>query len=143
MRKSSLIVCAFVVVACSLIAGQVAHSQVPPDGVNITLPAVPYGCEFDVSLQGIGKGRVIVTNLSDTSKSVSLHVPGKWHQETVGSDLVTKVTGRNLLIGPEAGLTGIWLVIGNWSWVINSFTGEIVQPFDGSGQQIDVCEMIN
>ena len=52
--------------------------------------------------------------------------------------VVTEVTGRNLLIDPEAGFV---VASGNFSFAFDA-EGNLVQPLEGEGQLIDVCEAL-
>ena len=52
--------------------------------------------------------------------------------------VVTEVTGRNLLIDPEAGFV---VASGNFSFAFDE-EGNLVQPLEGEGQLIDVCEAL-
>ena len=52
--------------------------------------------------------------------------------------VVTEVTGRNLLIDPEAGFV---VASGNFSFAFDE-EGNLVQPLEGEGQLIDVCELL-
>lgn len=81
----------------------------------------------------------VVTNLDDPSKTVTLNIPGASHQTTEqNGDVVTVVTGRNLMGDPEAGLV---LAIGTFSYIFDS-EGTLIQPLTGKGTLRDVCAMI-
>lgn len=49
------------------------------------------------------------------------------------------MTGRNFAIDPVAGTT---VVIGRFSFVFDA-EGNLVQPQEGNGQRIDVCELLS
>ena len=143
--------------------GQLAFAGgAPPTEVSfsIDIPAnavKPGSCPFPVNWSGTGLGgtidlggnrfiftsprfQVAVTNLDEPAKSVVLKVPGAFHQSTdPNGNVVTVVTGRNLLGDPEAGMV---LAIGNFSFVLGS-GGNLVQPLAGNGQLINVCELID
>ena len=53
--------------------------------------------------------------------------------------MVTVMTGRNFAIDPEAGTT---VVIGRFSFVFDA-EGNLIQPQTGTGQRIDVCELLS
>jgi hypothetical protein len=81
--------------------------------------------------------KATLTNLSN-SHQVTLSVTGAFHQTTrTNGDVVTVVTGRNLLGDPFAGFV---LAIGTFSFVTNGDT--LVQPLAGRGQLISVCGLI-
>jgi hypothetical protein len=83
--------------------------------------------------------RAVITNLTDLSKTVELNIPGAFHQTTEpNGDVVTVVTGRNLLGDPVAGFV---VAIGTFSFIFNGET--LVQPLAGTGQLIDVCGLID
>lgn len=134
----------------------------PPTEVSFSfdIPAnfiKPGACDFPVRWSGSGKAgtivlpgdrviltsprlKVVVTNLDDLSKTVTLNVPGAFHQSTGSNgDVVTVVTGRNLLGDPEAGMV---LAIGTFSYIFDS-VGNLVQPLTGTGRLVNVCELID
>jgi hypothetical protein len=138
-----------------------AASAFPPVSVSGTL-IVPAnspggGCAFAVQVSFSGKAgqinlpdnRVIftspklsatLTNLSDTTKSVTLVITGAFHESTdQNGNITTVVTGRNLLNDPVAGFV---LAMGTFSFVFDS-SGNLIQPLLGTGQLIDVCKLIN
>lgn len=151
------------VIAGTLFGGQPAIAGgSPPAEVSFTvdLPANFFkqgACAFPVRLAASGKGGTIdlpgdrfiftspglmavVTNLDDPSKSVNLTVTGAFHQSIEpNGDVVTIVTGRNLLGDPEAGFV---LAIGTFSFTFDA-AGALVQPLAGFGQLVNVCEMID
>ena len=142
------------------IAAQDHPQGFPPTEVSATIfvPAnsiKPGACAFDVSWSFSGKAGTIilpddrfiftspaldvtVTNL-DTSTAVTLSVTGAFHQSTQDGNVVTVVTGRNLLGDPEAGMV---LAIGTFSFVFDA-NGNLVQPLSGTGRLIDVCPLIS
>ena len=78
--------------------------------------------------------------MSGTTKTVSLVVTGAFHQSTLeNGDVVTVVTGRNLLGDPEAGMV---LAIGTFSFVFDA-GGNLIQPLAGQGKLVDVCDLID
>jgi hypothetical protein len=82
---------------------------------------------------------VVVTNLDDPSHSVTLKIPGAFHITTApNGDVLTVVTGRNLLFDPEAGFV---LAIGRFQYRFDS-GGNLVEPLNGRGQLLDVCQMV-
>ena len=90
---------------------------------------------LSVRWSGSGKGRTIspssdrfiftsprlkiaVTDLDDPSKTLTLNVPGAFHRSIeANGDVLTVVTGRNLLGDPEAGMV---LAIGTFSYIFDS-----------------------
>lgn len=162
MRNVQLIVCVFLLVIFSFV-GQIAFGGgSPPTEISFSydLPEnywAPGACAFPVNLSGSGKAgtivlpgnrfiftsprlRAVVTNLDDPSKTVTLNVPGAFHQTTEqNGDVVTVVTGRNLLGDPEAGFV---LAIGTFSYIFDS-DNVLIQPLTGTGKLIDVCGLID
>lgn len=136
-------------------AGQ---NQNAPEDVN-QIDVIPAGvaCTFRVEVSTIGKAKTIdfpgdrvistfpgldatVTNLDAPAKQVTLNITGVFHQtlEPDGS-IVTVLTGRNLLLDPQAGFV---LAIGNFSFVSDA-RGSLIQPLEGQGLLIDVCATID
>jgi len=117
----------------------------------------PGECAFDVSLAINGKAKTItlpgnrfiatspglnveVTNLSDLAKTVSLSVTGAFHQTIKSNgDIVTIVTGRNFLTDP---LAGVVLAIGTFRFAFDA-SGNLIEPLNGQGQLINVCDLIS
>lgn len=117
----------------------------------------PGECAFDVGLDVKGKAKTItlpdnrfiytspglnaeVTNLSDPTKTVSLSLTGAFHT-TINSngDTLYIVTGRNFLTDPEAGVV---LAIGTFRFAFNA-DGTLIEPLNGQGQLINICDLIN
>jgi hypothetical protein len=113
-------------------------------------------CVFGIDYQTVGKGKTItlpgdrtiftspglhvtLTNLSDTSKQVTFNITGAFHQ-TIESNhnVVTVVTGRNLLGDPVQGLV---LAIGHFSYIFDA-TGHLIQSLQGKGQLVPVCTLL-
>ena len=118
-------------------------------------PDSPGGCPFAVSWTATGAGKTIaapngltlsisprlnvtVTNLSDPTKSVVLNATGAFHQTTDNGVTTTVVTGRNLLTDPQAGMV---LALGTFSFAFDA-AGNLVQPLSGTGQLVNVCDLI-
>ena len=79
-----------------------------------------------------------MTNLFN-SHQVTLNVTGAFHQTTeANGDVVTVVTGRNLLGDPEAGFV---LAIGNFSFAFDA-NNNLIQPLAGKGTLTDICGLI-
>ena len=115
-------------------------------------------CSFDVLSQTIGKTGVIflpggdflvtepatfetLTNLSDPTKSVTLNITGPAVISPVQNGTITiHGLGRGVIGGPSFGLH---LLIGDHTVVIDANTGFLVQPPTGTGQDIDVCGLID
>jgi hypothetical protein len=151
--------------ASSLIGVQLAFAAgrgSPPTEVStsLDLPAnfvKPGSCDFPIRVESSGKAgtimlpgnrfiftspglEAVVTNLDDPSQVVTLRVTGAFHQSTEpNGDVVTVVTGRNLLGDPEAGFV---LAIGTFSFIFDS-AGNLIQPLTGTGRLINVCELID
>jgi len=167
MRTLTATVCACLLVVGSLPRRQLAFAaaaQSPPGDASfsVDLPADYFAqgaCEFPIRIAATGKGgtillsrgrsiltspalTVVVTNLTDPadlSKTVTLKATGAFHNSTEpNGDVVTTVTGRNVLGDPEAGFV---LAIGTFSYTFDS-SGNLIQPLTGTGQLINVCELI-
>ena len=162
-RKARVIVGAFLVGASCLMGSPIAFAGgSPPTEVTFSfdIPAdfIKDGaCDFPVRWSGNQKAgtivlpgnrfiftspraEVVVTNLDDPTKSVTLKVPGAFHVSTdQDGNIVTVVTGRNLLGDPVAGMV---LALGTFSFIFDS-GGTLVRPLTGNGQLIDVCELID
>jgi hypothetical protein len=163
MRTVQLIVCAFLLGVFSLIGGQIAFAGgSPPTEISWSFDLAadyfaPGVCPFPIRVSLSGRAgtinlpgnRVIitapgqhgvVTNLDDPSKTVTLNIPGVFHQTTEqNGDVVTVVTGRNMMGDPEAGFV---LAIGTFSYIFDK-DGKLIQPLTGKGQLIDICAMID
>ena len=86
------------------------------------------------------KQNVTLTNVNDPTKTVTLNITGATHQSTASNgDIVTVVTGRNLLGDPDAGFV---LAIGSFSFTFDK-NGNLVHPLSGTGQLIKVCPLIS
>jgi hypothetical protein len=131
----------------------------PPEEISFTV-VLPAGvaCSFDVEASITGKSKVIdlpgerfiltapnlfvtLTNLEDPSKQVTLNATGSF-EETINPDgsIVTVSRGRSVLTDPVT--AGLVLVIGKFSFVTDA-EGNIIQPLEGQGQIIDICQMID
>jgi len=79
-----------------------------------------------------------LTNV-ESEEQETVVITGAFHQTTLeNGDVVTEVTGRNLLGDPEAGFV---IAVGNFSYVFDD-EGNLIQPLEGEGQLIDVCELL-
>lgn len=120
-------------------------------------PGAVFGnCDFPIRFEQNGKaktlelpgGRFVVafpglaatlTNLQ-TGDQVRLNITGASHQSTLDNgDVVTVVTGRNLLGDPEAGFV---LAKGRFSFVFDK-DGNLVQPLAGKGTLTDICGLLS
>jgi hypothetical protein len=120
-------------------------------------PNFPGTCDFPLQLDVSGKGKVITlpdgrriltspglhvtaTNLDTPENQATFNITGAFHETTnpENGEVTTKVTGRNLLFDPEAGIV---LTIGNFSFVFDA-EGNLIQSFEGKGQVIDVCALL-
>jgi hypothetical protein len=153
MKKLLSFLVAFAVMTSTALAAP----PVPNEGTIVFPAGSVFGeCAFDVQGTLTGKTKTItlpgdrliitspgahitLTNLSDPSKTVTLNITGSFHQSTTqAGDMLTVVTGRNLLGDPDAGFV---LAIGNFSF---AFHGSVlVQPLIGNGQLIHVCTLIS
>jgi hypothetical protein len=128
----------------------------PPTPVDETPFSFP-GCEFSVLIELSGKAKTIelsgertiftspglnvtLTNEDNPENQVTLNITGAFHQTVrENGDVETVVTGRNLVFDPEAGFV---LAIGRFSFVFDA-EGNLVQPLQGTGQLIDVCNLLS
>jgi hypothetical protein len=79
-----------------------------------------------------------LTNV-ESGEQETVVITGAFHQTTLeNGDVVTEATGRNLLGDPKAGFV---IAVGNFSYVFDA-EGNLVQPLEGEGQLIDVCELL-
>src|SRR5215203_6512686 len=116
----------------------------------------PGTCSFPVLVEATGEGKTIelpngTTLFTFPGLDATLTNPETGTSETysvTGANrvlppdeegvVVTEVTGRNLLIDPEAGFV---VASGNFSFAFDE-EGNLVQPLEGEGQLIDVCEAL-
>jgi hypothetical protein len=138
-----------------------AEAQGPPTDLDPTPFLInrelfgPGACAFDILAQQSGKvkeivlpgGRTIFIFPANTitltnpanQKQETFVITGSFHQTLLeNGDLVTVATGRNALLDPEAGFV---ISIGNFSFVFDA-TGNLIQPLQGTGQLIDICELL-
>jgi len=151
-----------IVVTSSLLAQAPLLGQHAPEPVNdvITLPGGVF-CALDVQATVSGKAKTIqlpnggfiatspgldmtLTNLSDTSRQVSLNITGAVHGSTDASGLTTGfATGRSVLFNPSGPFKGIVLIIGSFTFGATADPTQPVQVFEGEGQLIDACALIS
>jgi hypothetical protein len=80
-----------------------------------------------------------LTNLT-TRKEVTVVITGATNQTTdADGNVVTKVTGLNLLFDPVAGFV---IAKGNFSFVFDK-DGNLIQPLQGTGQLTDICGLLS
>jgi len=80
-----------------------------------------------------------LTNL-DSGEQETVVITGAFHQTTLeNGDVVTEATGRNLLGDPEAGFV---IAVGDFTYAFDA-EGNLIQPLEGEGQLIDVCELLD
>ena len=115
-------------------------------------------CSFDVQVTIIGKGGFIslpdggfidhaaassltLTNLSDPSKTVMLNGGGTVNFPPVqNGEGIGQLQGRHIFADPSFGFR---LLIGEWTYVYDANTGAIIQTPTGSGQNIDLCGLLD
>ena len=113
-------------------------------------------CEFPIDIHLTGKTKtieqpgdrvlviapgqeIVVTNVDDPSKQVTLNITGSFHTTTEADGTVrTKATGRNALFDPIAGFV---LAIGNFNYAFDA-NGNLIEPLNGKGRVLDICEMV-
>jgi hypothetical protein len=148
------------VVAAPMVSAQSANGGAPEDasGTVVVNPGdYPGSCEFPFSLEFSGKAKTIelpnggfiftspgldvtITNLEEPENQATFNITGSVHQSTSeNGDVVTVMTGRNFAIDPVAGTT---VVIGRFSFILDA-EGNLIQPQAGTGQRIDVCELLS
>lgn len=133
----------------------------PPTPVNFTVTLSGL-CSFDVLAQVTGKAGVIslpdggfiftapatfvtMTNLSDTTKSVTLSLTGTTEQSPVQNGTFTiTFRGRNVVaFGPfTPNPNTLLFLIGTWTIVIDANTGHVIQGPTGNGQMTNVCDLL-
>jgi hypothetical protein len=130
-------------------------TDVSEEPINLDPGAVFGYCDDPIRLEYSGKaktlqlpgGRFIFTSPKLTATLTNLDsgvqervvITGAFHQTTLeNGDVVTEATGRNLLGDPQAGFV---VAVGNFSYVFDA-EGNLVQPLEGEGQLIDVCELL-
>ena len=147
------------VVAAPMVSAQ-SNGGAPEDAsstIVVNPGDYPGSCEFPFSLDFSGKAKTIelpnggfiftspgldvtITNLDKPENQATFNITGSVHQSTSeNGDVVTVMTGRNFAIDPEAGTT---VVIGRFSFVFDA-EGNLIQPQTGTGQRIDVCELLS
>ena len=135
-----------------------APTPVEPDDPPfiITKKQFPGACSFPVAFEPTGKekrielpnGTTLITSPgldatltnTETGTSETFNVTGAVRVLPPDEEgiQVTEVTGRNLLIDPDAGFV---VAIGNFSFAFDE-EGNLVQPLEGEGELIDVCEAL-
>ena len=126
---------------------------------DLTSPA-SFGCDFPTRFDVTGKTKTIeqpdgswivtspgfyvtVTNL-DTGEALTFNATGSTHAtpRLDGSGIVDYViTGRNLALDPA----GVFLNIGRFTYTLDESVSPVVvvKPQEGTGQAIDVCELLS
>ncbi len=148
------------VIAAPMVYAQSANGEAPEDASATYPPELiaqfPGHCSFPMQVVISGKTKTIeqgnggiivtspgafatITNLANMEQA-TFNITGSVHQSTSeNGDVVTVMTGRNFAIDPEAGTT---VVIGRFSFVFDA-EGNLIQPQTGTGQRIDVCELLS
>ena len=163
----ALIVILALVVAAPTVLARSDNGTAPVDASGTIIvdpadpnPPLPGHCSFPIQLDLSGKAKTIelpdgsaimtspglfvtVTNLDTPENQVTLNITGTFHETTnpENGEVTTVVSGRNLLLDPEAGTV---IAIGNFSFVFDA-EGNLIQSFedtDGKGQVIDVCALL-
>lgn len=105
---------------------------------EIDLPERPGEVERTITI--FPASSYTLTNVNDEENKVTLNTTGAQHQTTLANgDVVTVVTGLNLQGDPEAGFV---LAKGKFSYVFDQ-GGILIQPLEGTGELIDVCELLS
>jgi|SRR5215212_412195 len=139
-------------------ANGVAPSDASPPPFTVNPGDYPGSCDFPFQVEYSGKAKTIdrpgdvfiftspgldvtLTNLDPqgNGEQATYNITGTLEQTTLeNGDVVTVARGRNFLIDPEAGTV---IAIGNYSFVFDK-NGDLIQPLEGEGQLIDVCEAL-
>ncbi len=161
--KRAIVLALSVILALTMAAptvlAQSDNGTAPEDveGTFIVNPGDPGGsCAFQLQLEVSGKGKTITlpdgrriltspglhvtaTNL-DNGEQATFSITGAFHETTnpENDEVTTKVTGRNLLFDPDAGIV---LLRGNFSFVFDA-EGNLIQAFEGKGKVTDVCALL-
>ena len=136
-----------------------AAAQGPPIEVDQTPFTVTTFCDFPIEVVLSGKAKridlpggrtiltapgltVTLTNL-DNGNRETLNITGAEHQRTLeNGDVEHVLTGRGAVFDPFIpGFQGFVLLIGRFSFVVDA-QGNLVQPLQGTGQRIDICELL-
>jgi hypothetical protein len=164
--KRAIVLALSVILALTMAAPTVLarsdNGTAPKDASQTVIvePGAQFGsCDFPLQLDLSGKVKeitqpdgsrittspglhVTATNVV-TGEQATFSITGAAHVTTAeNGDVTTKVTGRNLLSDPDAGIV---LLSGNFSFVFDA-QGNLLQSFedtDGHGQVIDVCELLS
>jgi hypothetical protein len=132
-----------------------AHRSAAIRIVHVTPFTVEF-CGFPIEVVLSGKAKTIElpggrTLMTAPGLTVTLTNPANGNQETLNitgaghqrvlenGDVETVSTGRNALFAPA--VPGLVLIIGRFSFVLDA-DGNLVQPLEGTGQLIDLCELL-
>ncbi len=133
----------------------IAAAQGRPTDVDET-PFTIEDCDFPIRVVLSGKAKTIelpggrtiftspglkatLTNLNNENQK-TVGITGALHQRILqNGDVETVATGRSILFEPI--VAGLVLAIGRFSFVFDE-EGNLVQPLQGKGQLIDVCELL-
>ncbi len=134
-----------------------ADNSRQPQPVDHTPFVLEGFCAFPLEITLSGKtktidlpgGRTLVTapgqtatirNLDDPENEVTLNITGAFHTTVLSNgDVVTKATGRNILLDPIAGIV---LTQGNFTFAFDA-EGNLIQPLSGQGQMTNICELVD
>ena len=132
-----------------------AAAQRPPSDYDETPFTVDF-CGFPLQVVLSGKAKTIelprgsiimtapgltvtLTNPANGNREL-LNITGALHQRSLENGNVEIVsTGRSALFDPV--VPGLVLVIGRFSYIVDA-EGNLVQPLHGTGQLIDLCELL-
>jgi hypothetical protein len=142
----------------SVVSARAAEAQGPPTDVHDIFPA-DLCPGFQILVELTGKAKTIelpgdraliispgftstMTNL-ENQKQVTIEITGAVHFTTLeNGNLEIVWTGRNALMNPIIPGPGLFLSIGRFSAVFDQ-EFNLVEPLQGSGQLIDVCELLS
>jgi hypothetical protein len=151
-----------IVVSGAVLAQTRVAGQHAPDPVNDTI-LLPGGtfCAFDVEATVLGKAKrielpnggyiatspgldITLTNLSDTSRQLTLNITGAIHAYTEPGGITTGVTtGRSVLFNPSGPLKGIVVRVSRFRFLATGDPTQPVEVLEGQGQLIDACALMS
>jgi hypothetical protein len=165
--RRSMMIALTALLALAMAAPTVLAQAGPPQDASGTIelapndPRFPGTCDFPMRLEFTGKTKTIelpdggvvfssisaspdlyvtITNLANDEQA-TFNVTGAVLTKKPDSEgnVETVLTGRNLAIDPVAGTV---ITVGRYTFVFDE-AGNLVQPQEGTGNRIDVCELLS
>jgi hypothetical protein len=165
--RRSIMIALLALLALVVAAPTVLAQAGPPEDASGTVdlapndPRFPGTCDVPMRLEFTGKtktielpdGGVVFTSISaspdlyvtitnlDNGEQATFNVTGAVFTKTPDSEgnVETVLTGRNLAIDPVAGTV---ITIGRFTFIFDA-EGNLVQPQEGQGNRIDICELLS